>query len=404
MTGTTIAQAIPIAISPILTRIYAPEDFGLVALYLAIFSILAAIATGKYELAIMAPSSDSEAKNILILSILTAALISLITIVPIWIFNHEISILLKNQEIRNWLYFIPFSMFFFGVYQSIDYWLNRQKKYKAMVENKLIKASSVPFAQLLVSIISKSGLIIGNIIGLFVSMVIVIKRCKFVFADFRSIEYKKLIIKYKEYPLYQAPSSIVNAMAAQAPIFFMTQFFSFTTVGFFSVVINTLNIPVALISKSIGQVYFQEISKHANLAPQLLLNDISRVALKLLVLSILSFTLIGFFGAQLFSIIYGHNWLQAGYYAQILVISISIKFIISPLSTIFLAIGRIKIALLWQLIYFFVIISVLFTARDFKIETFLWVYVASEVILYLFYFFLMIHETRKFIATSQYRK
>jgi len=32
MTGTTIAQAIPIAISPILTRIYTPEDFGVFAL------------------------------------------------------------------------------------------------------------------------------------------------------------------------------------------------------------------------------------------------------------------------------------------------------------------------------------------------------------------------------------
>ena len=31
MTGTTIAQAIPIAISPILTRIYTPEDFGVFA-------------------------------------------------------------------------------------------------------------------------------------------------------------------------------------------------------------------------------------------------------------------------------------------------------------------------------------------------------------------------------------
>ena len=33
MTGTTIAQAIPIAISPILTRNYTSEDFGVFALY-----------------------------------------------------------------------------------------------------------------------------------------------------------------------------------------------------------------------------------------------------------------------------------------------------------------------------------------------------------------------------------
>jgi len=39
MTGTTIAQAIPIAISPILTRLYTPEDFGVFALFIAITSI-----------------------------------------------------------------------------------------------------------------------------------------------------------------------------------------------------------------------------------------------------------------------------------------------------------------------------------------------------------------------------
>jgi O-antigen/teichoic acid export membrane protein len=49
MTGTTIAQAIPIAISPILTRIYTPEDFGMFALYMSTASLFSVIATGRYE-------------------------------------------------------------------------------------------------------------------------------------------------------------------------------------------------------------------------------------------------------------------------------------------------------------------------------------------------------------------
>ncbi len=36
MTGTTIAQAIPVAISPILTRLYSPDDFGVLALFMSI--------------------------------------------------------------------------------------------------------------------------------------------------------------------------------------------------------------------------------------------------------------------------------------------------------------------------------------------------------------------------------
>ena len=65
MTGTTIAQAIPIAISPILTRIYTPEDFGMFALYMSIASILSVVATGWYELAIMLLKKDEDTVNIL---------------------------------------------------------------------------------------------------------------------------------------------------------------------------------------------------------------------------------------------------------------------------------------------------------------------------------------------------
>ena len=64
MTGTTIAQAIPIAISPILTRIYTPEDFGILALFVAISTIFGSIANGRYELAIMLPKKDEDAINI----------------------------------------------------------------------------------------------------------------------------------------------------------------------------------------------------------------------------------------------------------------------------------------------------------------------------------------------------
>ena len=107
MTGTTIAQAIPIAISPILTRIYTPEDFGVFALYMSIASIIAVLATGRYELAIMLPKKDEDAVNIVALSIIIAFFVSLISFLIVFIFNTQITNLLGNPEISNWLYFIP---------------------------------------------------------------------------------------------------------------------------------------------------------------------------------------------------------------------------------------------------------------------------------------------------------
>lgn len=70
MTGTTIAQAIPIANTPILTRLYTLADFGLLALFVAVTSILGSIANGRYEMAIMLPKKDEDAINIAALGLL----------------------------------------------------------------------------------------------------------------------------------------------------------------------------------------------------------------------------------------------------------------------------------------------------------------------------------------------
>ena len=105
MTGTTIAQAIPIAISPILTRIYTPEDFGVFALYMAIASIIAVIATGRYEMAIMLPKEEEDVKSIVKLILILLSIVTFITFLIVSFFNQAIVSLFENQEISNWLYF-----------------------------------------------------------------------------------------------------------------------------------------------------------------------------------------------------------------------------------------------------------------------------------------------------------
>ena len=113
MTGTTIAQAIPIAISPILTRIYTPEDFGIFAIFLAITLIIGSIANGRYELAIMMPKKDEDAINIFALGFIITTSLSLLLLVLVLIFQKYFIFLLKNEEIGVWLYFVPISVFFF---------------------------------------------------------------------------------------------------------------------------------------------------------------------------------------------------------------------------------------------------------------------------------------------------
>ena len=112
ITGTAIAQAIPIAISPILTRIYNPEDFGVWALYISIITILASAITGKYELAILIPKNRQKARDLVALSLFLSFICSLIIFFIILFFMDYLLSLLNNQDIKIWLYFVPFNIFF----------------------------------------------------------------------------------------------------------------------------------------------------------------------------------------------------------------------------------------------------------------------------------------------------
>ena len=124
MTGTAIAQAIPIAVSPILTRLYSPSDFGVFAVYMAVTAVLSVIATGRYEQVVMLPQKDEDAANVVVLSLIVSTFFSLIFLVIVATWNSSITALLGNPEISGWLYLIPLSVLSMGVYNKFTYWLN----------------------------------------------------------------------------------------------------------------------------------------------------------------------------------------------------------------------------------------------------------------------------------------
>ena len=163
LTGTIIAQALPIAIAPILTRIYSPADFGVFALYMAIATIASVFATGRYELAVMLPENEDDAINLVALSIVIALTLTLISLILILIFNQQIAKILGNPKIDNWLYFIPVAVMLTGVYQTLYYWNNRNKKYQLLALSRVTQNGTISITQTLLGYLSNmGGLILGD--------------------------------------------------------------------------------------------------------------------------------------------------------------------------------------------------------------------------------------------------
>ena len=104
VTGTAMAQAIPLALSPILTRLYTPDDFGVLAIYMSLAAVLTVFVSLKYDLAIIIPEKDSDAANTTVLAIVIATLISILLFFFIVGFNDRIAITRNKLISINYLY------------------------------------------------------------------------------------------------------------------------------------------------------------------------------------------------------------------------------------------------------------------------------------------------------------
>jgi len=353
MTGTTIAQAIPIAISPILTRIYTPNDFGVLALFLAIISILGTVASGRYEVSIMLPEKDDDAINIFALGLIITSSLTLVLLIIVVLFHDALVGYLGNKDIGGWLYFVPIAVFLIGFFNVLNYYNTRKKYYKDISNSKIMKAIIMAIVQLLGGFIKQgaSGLITGQILSqLFANWQL-----------FKNIVKNKVLLshismkniwtqckKYKDFPKFSIWSGLANTLSIHLTNILVSAFFSITTLGFYSLVQKILGMPSALIGTSIGQVFFQQATeeKLKTGKANLIFIDILK---KVTLIGLLSFGVLYFIVEDLFAFVFGENWRIAGTYAQILIPLFFMRFVSSSVSAIYDIFDGLKIELVWQI-------------------------------------------------------
>jgi teichuronic acid exporter len=398
ISGTGVAQAIPLIFSPILTRIFSPIDFGRLAFFMALCAILSIMSTGLYELSIMEPRKNNSAFNILVLVIGMSFIISILILLFLIFFGSFVGHLLNSPVQYEYLLLIPIGIFFTGSFQGLNYWLNRRKQYKVINFSRVMQSVVTVVVSIVLGYLGlKSyGLIIGFIAGCIVSTIPLV----FILFKKRSLISKSAVTyslkKYIEYPKFMMPSSILNTTASQTPIFFINKFFSPAVVGDYSFASRILTAPIGIISGAIGQIYFQKVSEISRRGTSNIFDVLKRTAKTLSGISIIIFLPFFFFGEEIFKFVFGINWANAGKYVEIISIGAFIKFVVSPLSTVFFSTNNLRIVASWQTTYFLTSITLFFLCRHMIFLNLLWIYVSHEVVLYSIYFSLMVYVSKKF--------
>jgi len=212
MTGTALAQALAVLVAPVLTRLYKPEDFGILALFISIVGILSVVACWRYDQAIVLAEKDKDAANLLALSIMIAIGMSLLILVIIALFRHSIATLLGAPEITFWLWLVPLNLMGFGFFQAFNYWSTRKKQFRRLAVQKITQSTTTIGTQIGAGIFLKAdagSLISGKIIGNIVATAILgwkiwIDSKKILIKNISSNKIRELALKYKKFPQYSA--------------------------------------------------------------------------------------------------------------------------------------------------------------------------------------------------------
>lgn len=349
--GAAVAQIIPIIISPIISRLYKVEDFGTLSVYTSIISIVSIIATGRYELAVMLPKEDDDAANILSLSVLISAGVSIVSLAIFWGFNTSITKALGDAAVSRWLFFIPLAVLMGGIYQTLNYWINRKKRYTSLTVSRISQSVTVGILNLSFGIAGAGtkGLIICGLVGQFIQTAILVysfwKEDREIIESVSFERIKNNAFKYKDFPRINSVHAFVDMLQSSGIVFLISSLYGSRVLGLYSFTLRILKMPMLLIGSAVGQVFYQQATEVYNNRGDLG-GFTKKVVTRLCLVSAPVFTILVLFGPQLFSIVLGSKWQEAGVYAQVFALSVFMNFIVSPISHIPMILHRHKEALI----------------------------------------------------------
>jgi len=389
--STIIAQVLNAAFSPIITRIYSPEEYGLLTVYSSVLGLIAVIATLKYEWGIPIAKDKNEAINVMALSFFILTLFSLAVLVTFLLAGKWILNLLNAEALSKYTYLIPIGVFFAGLYNIVLYWGYRNKDFKSISRTKLsqsIVGNGTTIGLGLIGV-GPIGLIIGQIL----------KQCAGIYTLSKSIRNgdersKKILEKgkllenakrYKNFAIFSTPAQLLNTAGTQLPVFFITSLYGSQVLGLYGLANSVVNLPMVLVGQAVGDVFYGEVASIGRDNPKRVKELSKKLLKRLIMVGLVPLLALLFFGPFLFSFVFGSGWYEAGVYAKAIAFLVFSRLIFTPISRIYSVFERQKEDFFLDLFRVILVVVSFMTAQVFRLSSYVAIslYSAAMSIVYL---------------------
>ena len=351
-----ISRIILILATPVITRLYLPQDYGTAAIMLNAISILAAFSCLRYDAAIVLGKDEKESKHLFYLTcIINAGVTLLLFFLVTAIRGTIVELFHLPHSLTPYIWLIAVGVFFSGFDSALISWSNWKKQFGEYSKALLIHSTSTAGIKIGLAHFFKSSplfIIIGNIFGTVLSSLFLVWKTfdlKKIDLDWRAL--KRTARKYREFPIYNTPTVLVRRLGQHMPIFLFGILFYPEIVGYYSLAMTILHLPITTVSVSVKKVIIKEISEKYN-RNEPFKKDIIRSLQILGAVFIIPTLVLVFFGEACFVLIFGQKWAQAGIFASILAPWMFFEFINPGIISSYLVLRKQKFLFFFQTVMF----------------------------------------------------
>jgi O-antigen/teichoic acid export membrane protein len=334
--GTVFAQALAVLVLPMLTRLYTPEDFSVLAVYASILGIISVAACLRLEIAIPLPQRDEDAANLLALALCSSAGVAGLSAIVVWLFPVQIVALVAQPKLEPYLWLLPLGIWLSSSYAALQFWTTRKKRFAIIAKTRMTQAIGGAGTQVGLGWagIAPLGLVLGQMIssgaGIFGLARLALKNDRVVLRFVAWPDMRRIFFEYGRFPKYSMLESLANSASAHFPILIIAATVAGPEVGFLMLTIKVMASPMGLIGGAVSQVYLARAPEELRTGTLSIFT--AKILGGLVKTGVGPLVFAGILAPVVFPIIFGSQWQRSGELVCWMTPWFVMQFLASPIS------------------------------------------------------------------------
>jgi lipopolysaccharide exporter len=258
--GTALGQLVVVVVTPLLTRLYSPEDMGLFGMFASFLAIASVAVTLRLDFAIATTANPETALRLLVLCLAVCPVVSLAMggvlyglirtdifaygMLPLWTVPVSVVALVAT-----------------GAFVALRYWHVSRRDFAVVGRALVMQGVARAGASVLFGLAAAGwvGLAAGEVVGRVLGIGSLWREAGGglgrAIRESRYAALREELGRARRFPLVVLPSSLVDAFAAALPVPIIAWLFGAAEAGQFALVWRVAALPGGLVGASVGDVF-----------------------------------------------------------------------------------------------------------------------------------------------------